>query len=508
MNKPIQMLVALVAMSMVLWAVVDSTSEADALSNGVAFGSFAKPLNGQTNITAIQDLERQLGAELPVIRDFNKWDDNFGADDVLHRWVKDNDRDLLVSINARRRDGSVVAWRDIGNAQPGSALYRDMQEVASGAKRYGDPMTVIFHHEPEARPNSVFGNNEDFKAAFRKLHNVFEAEGVDNAQFAWVMTDWAFAVGDIRPDDPRVADRWYPGDDVVDFIGADPYNWNNCRNTTTEPWRSLEEIIEPFVRWADRKPTKPLILGEFGSDEGGGTRKAEWLDDARSLFKNGKHKDRFAAVVYFHSDHADDGFPGCEWFLDSSSNTLNASKRLAQDPFFHTSLSRSSSGSNSPATTTVPAAAPAGSSDDVLRCGGRVVTIVGTPGADRITGTNGADVIHGLGGNDTIFGRDGNDIICGGDGDDTIVGGAGKDELSGDGGADFLKGSNGPDTLSGGQGVDRLNGGHGADTLRGNDGEDRLFGGRHKDVLIGGNATDTCNGGLGADSLNCESSRN
>ena len=507
MKKPIQMLVALVAMSMALWVAVDSTSEADALSNGVGFGAFVKPVNGQTNITAIQNLERQLGAELPVIRAFSNWDDNIGADHNLHRWVKDNDRDLLVSIKAQRDNGAVIKWRDIANAQPGSTLYKDMQRLASGVRRHGDSMTVIFHHEPEAGTNSAYGNNEDFKAAFRKLHNVFEAEGANNAQFAWVMTNWAFAVGDIRPDDPRVADRWYPGDDVVDFIGADPYNWNNCRNSTTEPWRSLEEIIEPFVRWADRKPNKPLILAEFGSDDAGGTRKAEWIDDARSLFKSGKHKDRFAAVIYFSSDHAAAGHPGCDWFLNSSSNTLDASKRFAQDSFFHTSLSRSAT-AQAPAPAPVPAAPPASQSGDVLRCGGRVVTIVGTSGADRIIGTNRADVIHGLGGNDTILGADGDDIICGGGGDDAIVGGAGSDELYGDDGADFLKGSNGPDTLYGGQGVDRLNGGHGADTLRGNSGDDRLFGGRHKDVLVGGDATDTCNGGAGVDQLNCESSRN
>ena len=484
-------------MSMALWVAVDSTSEADALSNGVGFGAFVKPVNGQTNITAIQNLERELGAELPVIRAFSNWDDNIGADHNLHRWVKDNDRDLLVSIKAQRDNGAVIKWRDIANAQPGSTLYKDMQRLASGVSRHGDSMTVIFHHEPEAGTNSAYGNNEDFKAAFRKLHNVFEAEGANNAQFAWVMTNWAFAVGDIRPDDPRVADRWYPGDDVVDFIGADPYNWNNCRNSTTEPWRSLEEIIEPFVRWADRKPNKPLILAEFGSDDAGGTRKAEWIDDARSLFKSGKHKDRFAAVIYFSSDHAAAGHPGCDWFLNSSSNTLDASKRFAQDSFFHTSLSRSAT-----------AQAPASQSGAVLRCGGQVVTIVGTSGADQIVGTNRADVIHGLGGNDTILGAAGDDIICGGDGDDAIVGGAGSDELYGDDGADLLKGSNGPDTLSGGPGIDQLKGGRGDDTLRGNRGDDRLFGGRHKDVLVGGNATDTCNGGLGVDQLTCETRRN
>ena len=89
-------------------------------------------------------------------------------------------------------------------------------------------MIVTFHHEPEAGPNTAYGNNEDFKAAFRKFVEVFRAEGATNVSFAWTMTHWAFEVGDSRPSDRRRAAIWYPGDDVVDFIAGDPYNWNNC----------------------------------------------------------------------------------------------------------------------------------------------------------------------------------------------------------------------------------------------------------------------------------------
>ncbi|MDX6317945.1 MAG: hypothetical protein QOD35_1345 [Nocardioidaceae bacterium] len=79
-------------------------------------------------------------------------------------------------------------------------------------------------------------------------------------------------------------------------------------------------------------------------------------------------------------------------------------------------------------------AAPPGNATTAARphCFGKVATIVGTRGADRISGTPGADVIAGNGGRDQIFGRGGADLICdrnpeaarlhGGSGDDRILG--------------------------------------------------------------------------------------
>jgi len=95
-------------------------------------------------------------------------------------------------------------------------------------------------------------------------------------------------------------------------------------------------------------------------------------------------------------------------------------------------------------------------------CHGKVATIVGTRGADRITGTNKADVIVGRAGNDVIDGLKGNDLICGGPGADRLEGGRGHDDLYGgldlivDGaGGTYLLG----DILTGGPGDDLLVGG-------------------------------------------------
>jgi Ca2+-binding RTX toxin-like protein len=64
-------------------------------------------------------------------------------------------------------------------------------------------------------------------------------------------------------------------------------------------------------------------------------------------------------------------------------------------------------------------------------CKGRVVTILGTDGADHLRGTNKKDVILALDGDDRIDGRGGNDVICGGAGRDLIQGGSGADKIFG-----------------------------------------------------------------------------
>lgn len=71
-----------------------------------------------------------------------------------------------------------------------------------------------------------------------------------------------------------------------------------------------------------------------------------------------------------------------------------------------------------------------------FRCAGRIATIIGDDGPDRLIGTRRADVIVGNAGPDRIDGRGGNDRICGGDGRDSLKGSEGDDKLVGGPGRD------------------------------------------------------------------------
>lgn len=460
-------------------------------------GAYAQPVGNESNIDAIVKLERTLGTTLPMVRAYSDWDDTIGPEKPLHKWTKDGGRDLFLSIKPQRQNGQVVTWQQVANAQPGSQVYREMQALARGVRSYGSPMIFGFHHEPEQNENQKFGTSDDFRAAYRKVHAVFTAEGATNVQWAWIMTEWAFEVETIRPNDRRVADRWYPGDDVVDLISSDTYNWNNCRGNTTDPWRTLEDDLAPLMRFLAKHPGKKLTLGEFGSDEGTPGQKAEWMNEAQALFKRAPYRDAFVALLYFHDDGAVDGVPNCDWWLDTSTSSTNAAGTWFLDPAYRTRLLGATSES----------------------CNGRPATIVGTSGADTLIGTAGDDVIVGLGGNDTIRGLGGNDVICGGTGNDRLFGGGGADTLHGDAGRDLILGGYGPDVARGGPGPDRMNGQHGndvfageggEDTIRGGPHQDRLFGGSHADTILGqggwdiiygDGGSDTLSGGVGADTI-------
>ena len=147
------------------------------------------------------------------------------------------------------------------------------------------------------------------------------------------------------------------------------------------------------------------------------------------------------------------------------------------------------------------------------RCRRRVVTKVGTPGADVIRGTPAADVIASFGGNDVVRGKGRQDTICTGAGRDrafgnrganAILGGPGDDHLNGGnagfgGGGAFVDGGRGDDFLVAEDGSDVLRGASGADTIRGKAARDFLFGGAGPDRIFGGGGNDDIAGGAGND---------
>jgi Ca2+-binding RTX toxin-like protein len=121
----------------------------------------------------------------------------------------------------------------------------------------------------------------------------------------------------------------------------------------------------------------------------------------------------------------------------------------------------------------------------LAHCQHRIVTILGTSGADMIVGTPARDIIAAWGGDDLIRGRGGDDIICAGSGDDLVKGGPGRDQVTGASGGDELRGN---------EGNDNLNAQAGDDTVRGNKGNDVVRGGRRDagDVAYGGPGYDIC----------------
>ncbi len=288
----------------------------------VTFGAYSQPRSGESYQQAVQRLEGAIGRQLGAVRVYDLWDQPFP--DSYNLWLRDTGRPMFLSVKPMRTDGTRILWRDIAQAQPGSALHGEIVAWARRVRDFGAPLSFTFHHEPEAAANLDHGTADDFIAAWRTVVDVFRQEGVTNASYVWIMTDYSFWVKDRRE-----ARLWYPGDEYVDAIGADAYNWHNCRTGVTSPWKSLAQIIEPLRQFGLLHPSERLVLPEWGTVEDPAVpgRKAQWFADAQALFKS-PGWEQFDAVLYF------DKAAACRWLVDTSATSLTAFSAMGGDGFY------------------------------------------------------------------------------------------------------------------------------------------------------------------------------
>jgi hypothetical protein len=284
---------------------------------GVLFGA-AIPTTGSAadTETAMSEQEAQLGRKMDLHRVYRLWDDEM-PDTVLRTDVA-RGRVPLLSIKPKTGNGKQISWAAIARGDADT----DIRRQAAGIASLGAPVLLAFHHEPDLGSNASYGKPAEYVAAYRHYRAVFEAAGVRNVAFAWVVTTTTFGRA-------GATDSFYPGDDVVDWIGVDAFNWFGCSEGQTTGWRSLQTVIAPFAAWA--KPhNKPLVLAEWGSveDPADPGRKAAWIRDAMSM---AKALPQLRAMSYL------DAHGSCPWWIDSSRSTLDAFTEAGNDAFTHLS---------------------------------------------------------------------------------------------------------------------------------------------------------------------------
>ncbi len=275
-------------------------------STGVLFGASIAATPGRSSAVAFGAEEATLGRGLAIDRSYAHWDDPQPSGPVLDD--KAHGRIPMLSIIAQRANGTKVSWASIAAGSQDSVI----RAQALGLKSTGIPMILIFHHEPEV--STGYGTAADFVAAFRHYVAVVRGQGATNISFGLVLTPYTF-------NNPSA---WYPGDDVVDWIGTDAYNTANC-NGNGNAWRSLATAGAAFYKWA-APHGKPLMLAEWGSaeDPSDPGHKAQWFTDAEATLASWP---AVKAVAYFDQTGAT-----CDWHINSSASSLSAFRALAHSP--------------------------------------------------------------------------------------------------------------------------------------------------------------------------------
>jgi beta-mannanase len=216
---------------------------------------------------------------------------------------------------------------------------------ADGMRAFGKPVFLRFGHEMNGDwyPWSGVKNGggqldgygspdladgpERYVDAFRYIHETFTAHGAENVLWVWC-PNAPFEVMENALGPWNQAAAYYPGDDYVDWLCFDGYNWGSSAfgQQFNAQWLSFSEIFaSSYAELVAINPDKPIIIGEFASTEDGGD-KAAWITDAFDAIRHDYPQIR--ALIWFHIAKETD------WRINSSDAALGAYREAVADDYW------------------------------------------------------------------------------------------------------------------------------------------------------------------------------
>jgi beta-mannanase len=192
---------------------------------------------------------------------------------------------------------------------------------AQGAAAWGKPLYLKFAHEMNGdwypwAANANGNSAAQYIAMWQHVRAIFQQEGAANVRWVW---------------SPNIAfpgstpfRALYPGDDAVDWVGLDGYNFGASQSWSQ--WTDLAGTFGPSYDSLARIASKPMLIGETASSEVGGD-KAAWISQGLLTDLPARFP-RLRAVVWFDESKETD------WRANSSDATLAAFRAVATSPTY------------------------------------------------------------------------------------------------------------------------------------------------------------------------------
>lgn len=215
-----------------------------------------------------------------------------------HRYVSDDNPQALEAAlqDAQNRRALLVTVEPVVGTRP------ILDDVADGQR--DSTLRALVRIVTAHRPQVVYlrwaqemdlvglypwstGDSAAYRAAYRHLVALFREAGADNVRWVWSPSGNAGSLD------------YYPGDDVVDYIGVtilEDAGWDALANL---PPRTFSDLMREKYRIFSTIP-KPIIVAELGVS-GDPSRQASWLQDAGQSLPSFPS---VRALVYFDAVNA------------------------------------------------------------------------------------------------------------------------------------------------------------------------------------------------------------
>ncbi len=267
----------------------------------------------------VRDLESALGRRVPQIVVFSDWSQPFP--DLDAREARARGKTLQITWEPWHfSNPSAVQLRDIASGKHDAYI----DSWANSARSFGGEVWLRFGHEMNGNwyPWTISAQNGDaapYVKAYRRIHDRFRKAGASNVRWVWCFN--AESVPQATWNDPK---RTYPGDDYVDAVGIDGYNFGDT--TAHSKWQEFSEIFaSPYQFATTNWPRKPLFISETGCSSTGGD-KSKWLrqmdESLRTKFP------RVESLTWFEAAKEAD------WRVLSTLKTAQTAREIWKTPFY------------------------------------------------------------------------------------------------------------------------------------------------------------------------------
>ncbi|OGZ68628.1 MAG: hypothetical protein A3D35_01230 [Candidatus Staskawiczbacteria bacterium RIFCSPHIGHO2_02_FULL_34_9] len=263
----------------------------DKVITSIVWGAYT----GNT-IDSIKEFEEVIGKKPSLYAIFINFKEPFPYQTA--NYLKYNNQTILIYL-----EQSGVTVDDIIAGKHDSYI----NELASDIKNYEGQVMLAPLHEMNGNWDpwgGTVGKNTPSKliAEWRHLRDVFDKNEVKNVK-------WVFNVNNESvPDKPENdISAYYPGDNYVDIVGVDGFNFSN-------KWQSYDEMFSKSIEKLSVY-NKPIYILSFASAEG--PKKADWMKDSFSKIYSDQ---RIKGWIWFNEKKEEN------WLVWSSQDSLKVFK--------------------------------------------------------------------------------------------------------------------------------------------------------------------------------------
>jgi hypothetical protein len=319
-------------------------------ATGALFGTHSDESANQTaQQQKIYELEQKLGRTLDINNHYYGSFDYF----LTHKTLSKLE---YYDLDANRIP--LVGWACGDSHDIVAGLKNASIDAAANAmKAYPRQFFMRYCWEMDGSRQSpaLIGKPDEFIAAWRYIYNRFKAAGADNVIWVWCANAAGFkSYTKDGPGGMPPAPFFYPGDEYVEWVSADGYNWHGAKGRN-DRYRFFLEIYDEFMTWsraadptrAKAASSKPVMIAEYGTQEqnDGGAAKGDWFRNAHATVtardantpascKSCGAMSDVAAMVYFDVMGKSGDTEG-GWRVMTTQPSLEGYKEAALHPWFN-----------------------------------------------------------------------------------------------------------------------------------------------------------------------------